>query len=48
LVLPTDRRGDPRIGAFARLMRAYPDESPSFRFIPTAVQRALALRPSKL
>lgn len=48
LVLPTDRRGNPRIGAFARLMRAYPDESPSFPFIPAAVQRALAVPLSKL
>ena len=48
LVLPTDRRGNPRIGAFARLMRAYPEESPTFRFIPAAVQRALAVPLSKL
>jgi quercetin dioxygenase-like cupin family protein len=48
LVLPTDRRGNPRIGAFARLLRAYPDESPTFRFIPPAVQRALAVPLSKL
>jgi mannose-6-phosphate isomerase-like protein (cupin superfamily) len=48
LVLPTDRRGNPRIGAYARVMRAYPDESPSFRLIPAAVQRALAVPLSKL
>jgi mannose-6-phosphate isomerase-like protein (cupin superfamily) len=48
LVLPTDRRGNPRIGAFARLMRAYPEESPTFRFIPAAVQKALAVPLSKL
>jgi hypothetical protein len=48
LLLPTDRRGNPRIGAFARVMRSYPDESPSFRFIPATVQRVLAVPLSKL
>jgi hypothetical protein len=48
LVLPTDRHGNPRIGDFARLLRAYPDESPSFRFIPDAVLRLLAVPLSKL
>jgi mannose-6-phosphate isomerase-like protein (cupin superfamily) len=48
LVLPTDRRGNPRIGDFARLMRKYPDECPSFRFFPAAAQRALAVPLSKL
>jgi mannose-6-phosphate isomerase-like protein (cupin superfamily) len=48
LVLPTDRRGNPRIGAYARLVRAYPDESPSFRFIPASLQKALAVPLSRL
>jgi mannose-6-phosphate isomerase-like protein (cupin superfamily) len=48
LVLPTDRRGNPRIGDYARLIRKYPHECPSFRFIPAAAQRALALPLSKL
>jgi hypothetical protein len=46
--LPTDRRGNPRIGEFARLMRAYPDEAPYFRVIPAAPQNALAVPLSKL
>jgi hypothetical protein len=29
-------------------MRAYPDESPTFRFVPAAVQRAMAVPLSKL
>ncbi|MGN6168680.1 MAG: hypothetical protein ACTHQQ_10995 [Solirubrobacteraceae bacterium] len=41
--VPTDRRGNPRIGEFARLMLAYPDESPYFRPIPPPVQKALAV-----
>jgi hypothetical protein len=46
--LPTDRRGNPRIGDAARLMRAYPDEFLYFPFVPVAVQRALAVPLSKL
>jgi mannose-6-phosphate isomerase-like protein (cupin superfamily) len=48
LVLPTDRRGNPRIRAFARVTRAYPEESPSFPFVPTAVQKTLAVLLSKV
>jgi mannose-6-phosphate isomerase-like protein (cupin superfamily) len=48
LVLPTDRRGNPRIGDYARLMRKYPDESPSLPFVPAAAQRALVVPLSKL
>jgi hypothetical protein len=46
--LPTDRRGNPRIGEFARLMLAYPDESPYFRPIPPPLQNAVAVLLSKL
>lgn len=46
--LPTDRRGNPRIGDAARLMRAYPDEFLYLPFIPVSVQRALAVPLSKL
>ena len=46
--LPTDKRGKPRIGDGARLMRAYPDEFLYFPFIPVSVQRALAVPLSKL
>ena len=46
--LPTDKRGKPRIGDAARLMRAYPDEFLYFPFIPVSVQRALAVPLSKL
>jgi hypothetical protein len=46
--LPTDRRGNPRIGEFARLMLAYPDESPYFRPIPPSLQNAMAFLLSKL
>ena len=46
--LPTDRRGNPRIGDAARLMRAYPDEFLYFPFVPVSVQRALAVPLSKL
>jgi mannose-6-phosphate isomerase-like protein (cupin superfamily) len=46
--LPTDRRGNPRIGDAARLMRAYPDEFLYFPLVPVSVQRALAVPLSKL
>jgi mannose-6-phosphate isomerase-like protein (cupin superfamily) len=46
--LPTDRRGNPRIGDAARLMRAYPDEFLYFPYVPVSVQRALAVPLSKL
>ncbi|HJY86473.1 MAG TPA: cupin domain-containing protein [Candidatus Acidoferrales bacterium] len=46
--LPTDPRGNPRIGDLARLLRAYPDEFLYFPFIPVPVQRALAVPLSKL
>jgi mannose-6-phosphate isomerase-like protein (cupin superfamily) len=46
--LPTDRRGNPRIGDAARLMRAYPDEFLYFPLVPVPVQRALAVPLSKL
>ena len=46
--LPTDRRGNPRGGDAARLMRAYPDEFLYFPFVPVSVQRALAVPLSKL
>jgi mannose-6-phosphate isomerase-like protein (cupin superfamily) len=46
--LPTDKRGKPRIGDAARLMRAYPDEFLYFPFIPVSVQRTLAVPLSKL
>jgi len=46
--LPTDRRGNPRIGDAARLMRAYPDEFLYFPHVPVPVQRALAVPLSKL
>jgi hypothetical protein len=46
--LPTDRRGNPRLGEFARLTLAYPDESPYFRPIPPPLQKALAVLLSKL
>jgi hypothetical protein len=46
--LPTDKRGNPRIGDAARLMRAYSDEFLYFPFIPVSVQRALAVPLSKL
>ena len=46
--LPTDRRGNPRVGDAARLMRAYPDEFLYFPFVPVPVQRALAVPLSKL
>ncbi|HZE04920.1 MAG TPA: cupin domain-containing protein [Solirubrobacteraceae bacterium] len=46
--LPTDRRGNPRIGDAARLMRAYPDEFLYLPFVPVPVQRALAVPLSKL
>ena len=46
--LPTDRRGNIRIGELARLMLAYPDESPYFRPIPPPLQNALAFLLSKL
>jgi hypothetical protein len=46
--LPTDERGNPRVGDAARLMRAYPDEFLYFPFIPVSVQRALAVPLSKL
>jgi hypothetical protein len=48
MALPTDRRGNPRIGEFVRLMLAYPDESPYFRPIPAPLQKALAVLLSKL
>jgi mannose-6-phosphate isomerase-like protein (cupin superfamily) len=35
--LPTDRRGNPRIGDAARLMRAYPGEFLYFPLVPVAV-----------
>jgi mannose-6-phosphate isomerase-like protein (cupin superfamily) len=46
--LPTDKRGNPRIGDAPRLMRAYPDEFLYFPFIPLSVERALAVPLSKL
>jgi len=46
--LPTDRRGNPRIGDAARLMRAYPDEFLYFPIVPVPAQRALAVPLSKL
>jgi mannose-6-phosphate isomerase-like protein (cupin superfamily) len=46
--LPTDRRGNPRIGDLARLLRVYPNEFLYFPFIPVRVQRALAAPLSKL
>jgi mannose-6-phosphate isomerase-like protein (cupin superfamily) len=46
--LPTDKRGNPRIGDAARLMRAYPDEFLYFPYVPVSVQRALAVPLSKL
>jgi hypothetical protein len=46
--LPTDRRGNPRIGDAARLMRAYPDEFLYFPLVPVPVQRVLAVPLSKL
>jgi mannose-6-phosphate isomerase-like protein (cupin superfamily) len=46
--LPTDRRGNPRIGDAARLMRAYPDEFLYLPLVPVPVQRALAVPLSKL
>ena len=46
--LPTDKRGNPRLGGAARLMRAYPDEFLYFPFIPVSVQRAMAVPLSKL
>ncbi len=46
--LPTDRRGNPRVGDFARLMRAYPDECLYFPYVPIPIQRALAVLLSKL
>jgi hypothetical protein len=46
--LPTDRRGNPRLGEFARLTLAYPDESLYFRPIPPPLQKALAVLLSKL
>jgi mannose-6-phosphate isomerase-like protein (cupin superfamily) len=46
--LPTDKRGNPRIGDAARLMRAYPDEFLYFPFIPVSLQRTLAVPLSKL
>ncbi len=41
--LPTNRRGYPRIGDLARLLRAYPDEFLYFPLIPVSIQRALAV-----
>jgi mannose-6-phosphate isomerase-like protein (cupin superfamily) len=46
--LRTDRRGNPRIGDAARLMRAYPDEFLYLPFVPVSVHRALAVPLSKL
>ncbi len=46
--LPTDKRGNPRVGDLARLLRAYPDEFLYLPFIPVRVQRALAVPLSKL
>jgi len=46
--LPTDNRGNPRIGDLARLVLAYPDEFLYLPFIPVPVQRALAVPLSKL
>jgi mannose-6-phosphate isomerase-like protein (cupin superfamily) len=46
--LPTDKRGNPRIGDLARLARAYPDEFLYFPYVPVSVQRALAVPLSKL
>lgn len=41
--LPTNRRGYPRIGDLARLLRAYPDEFLYLPLIPAPIQRALAV-----
>jgi mannose-6-phosphate isomerase-like protein (cupin superfamily) len=46
--LPTDRRGNPRLGDAARLLRAYPDEFLYIPFVAVSVQRALAVPLSKL
>jgi mannose-6-phosphate isomerase-like protein (cupin superfamily) len=46
--LPTDKRGNPRIGDLARLLRAYPDEFLYLPYVPVPVQRALAVPLSKL
>ena len=46
--LPTDKRGNPRVGDAARLMRAYPDEFLYFPYVPVRVQRGLAVPLSKL
>lgn len=46
--LPTDRRGNPRIGDAARLMRSYPDEFLYFPLVRVPIQRALAVPLSKL
>ncbi len=41
--LPTNRRGYPRIGDLARLLRAYSDEFLYLPLIPAPIQRALAV-----
>ena len=46
--LPTDRRGNPRIGDLARLARAYPDEFLYLPHMPVSIQRALAVPLSRL
>lgn len=46
--LPTNRRGYPRIGDLARLLRTFPDEFLYFPIIPVSVQKALAVPLSKL